>query len=86
MSHELHLKREAAEKAFEVAKKKDRTITRLKELRFLALSANDLSDDDAYYINLQKEAFKQKLRLQMLPPSNNNEDNNDDDDETEDDE
>ncbi|GJS00346.1 hypothetical protein Tco_0316854 [Tanacetum coccineum] len=38
MSHELRLKREAAEKAFKVAKEKDRTITRLEELRFLALA------------------------------------------------
>nr|GFA86157.1 protein ALP1-like [Tanacetum cinerariifolium] len=81
MSHELRLKRKVAEKAFEVTKEKDRTITRLKELSFLALSKKDLSDDDAYYINLQKAAIKQKLRLQMPPPSNNN-----DDDETEDDE
>ncbi|GJZ69048.1 hypothetical protein Tco_0632598 [Tanacetum coccineum] len=72
---------EAAEKAFEVAKEKDRTITRLEELRFLALSTKDLSDDDAYYINLQKASMKEKLRLQMAPPSNNN-----NDDETEDDE
>ncbi|GKA64419.1 hypothetical protein Tco_0764025 [Tanacetum coccineum] len=47
MSHELRLKREAAEKAFKVAKEKDRTITRLEELRFLALSTKDLSDDDS---------------------------------------
>ncbi|GKD56090.1 hypothetical protein Tco_1289477 [Tanacetum coccineum] len=87
MSHELRLKREAAEKAFEVAKEKDRTITRLEVLRFLALSTKDFSDDDAYYINLQKEAIKQKLQLQMSPPSNNNDDNNnDDDDETKDEE
>nr|GEW56073.1 hypothetical protein [Tanacetum cinerariifolium]GEW56310.1 hypothetical protein [Tanacetum cinerariifolium] len=61
MSHKLRLKRKATEKAFEVAKEKDRTITRLEELRFLALSTKDLSNDDAYYINLQKEAIKQKL-------------------------
>ncbi|GKC70168.1 hypothetical protein Tco_1116051, partial [Tanacetum coccineum] len=47
MSHELRLKREAAEKAFEASKDKDQTITRLEELRFLALSTKDLSDDDA---------------------------------------
>ncbi|GJR35297.1 hypothetical protein Tco_1210981 [Tanacetum coccineum] len=41
---------EAVEKAFEVSKEKDRTITRLEELRFLALSTNDLSPDDAYWI------------------------------------
>nr|GEV05291.1 hypothetical protein [Tanacetum cinerariifolium] len=78
MSHELRLKREAAEKAFEVSKEKDRTITRLEELRFLALSTTNLSDDDAYSINLQKAAIKEKLRLQIPRPSNNN-----DDDETE---
>ncbi|GJV71268.1 hypothetical protein Tco_1491263 [Tanacetum coccineum] len=82
MTHELRLKREAAEKAFEVAKEKDRTVMRLEELRFLALGTKDLSDDDAYYINLQKNAIKEKLKLQMPRPSNNN----DDDGETEDDE
>ncbi|GKB31559.1 hypothetical protein Tco_0870960 [Tanacetum coccineum] len=89
MTHEFRLKREAAEKAFEVAKEKGRTITRLEELRFLALSTKDLSDDDAYYINLQKQAIKDKLKLQMPRPSNNNDYNNDDDDdddETEDEE
>nr|GEY07650.1 endopeptidase, NLPC/P60 domain, LRAT-like domain protein [Tanacetum cinerariifolium] len=52
MTHELRLKRKAAEKAFEVSKEKDRTVTRLEELRFLALRTKDLSDYDAYYINL----------------------------------
>nr|GEV30191.1 hypothetical protein [Tanacetum cinerariifolium] len=60
MTHELRLKREAAKKAFDVAKERDRTVMRLKELRFLALSTMDLSDDDAYYINLQKNAIKEK--------------------------
>nr|GEV86069.1 hypothetical protein [Tanacetum cinerariifolium] len=80
MTHELRLQRKAAEKAFEVSKERDRTITHLEELRFLALSTKDLSDGDAYYINLQKAVIKEKLRLQMPWPSNNN------DDETEDDE
>ncbi|GKF53904.1 hypothetical protein Tco_0160814, partial [Tanacetum coccineum] len=48
VSHELRLKREAAEKAFEASKDKDETIKSLEELRFLALSTKDLSDDDAY--------------------------------------
>nr|GEY70809.1 hypothetical protein [Tanacetum cinerariifolium] len=60
MAHDLRLKREAAEKAFEASKDKDRTITRLEELRFLALSTNDLSHDDAYWINLQKNKNKSK--------------------------
>nr|GEU92633.1 hypothetical protein [Tanacetum cinerariifolium] len=42
----------AAEKAFEASKEKDRTITRLEELRFLALSTKDLSPDDTYWIEL----------------------------------
>ncbi|GJU16024.1 hypothetical protein Tco_1143990 [Tanacetum coccineum] len=74
MSHELRLKREAAEKAFEVSKDKDWTITRLEELRFLALSMKDLSPDDAYWINLQ---IKDKLRAQMPRDSNNQSDDSD---------
>nr|GEU62168.1 hypothetical protein [Tanacetum cinerariifolium] len=59
MSHELRLKWEAAEKAFEASKDKDRTITHLEKLRFLALSTKDLSPDDAYWINLPKTNKKQ---------------------------
>ncbi|GJR42150.1 hypothetical protein Tco_1310253 [Tanacetum coccineum] len=80
MSHELRLKREAAEKAFEVSKEKDRTITRLKELRFLAFSTKDLSPDDEYWIDLQKKQIKDKLRSQMPRDSNNNNDANQIDD------
>ncbi|GJS95730.1 hypothetical protein Tco_0802698 [Tanacetum coccineum] len=77
MSHELRLKREAAEKAFEASKDKDQTITRLEELRFLALSTKDLSPDDAYWINLQKKQIKDKLRAQMPRDSNNQSDDSD---------
>ncbi|GJY73124.1 mitochondrial fission 1 protein A-like protein, partial [Tanacetum coccineum] len=55
MTHELRLKREAAEKAFEVAKEKDRTVMRLEEKKFLAISTKDLSEDDAYWIEMQKK-------------------------------
>nr|GEU36798.1 hypothetical protein [Tanacetum cinerariifolium] len=48
MKQELRLKRKAAEKAFEAQAEKDRTLMRLKELRFLATSTKDLDDDDAY--------------------------------------
>nr|GEZ56443.1 hypothetical protein [Tanacetum cinerariifolium] len=48
MEQELHLKREAAERAFEVQAEKDRTLMRLEELRFLATSTKDLEDADAY--------------------------------------
>nr|GEU33324.1 glutathione S-transferase T3-like [Tanacetum cinerariifolium] len=50
MKHELRLKREAAERAFEAQAEKDRTLMRLEELRFLATSTKDLDDDDAYWI------------------------------------
>ncbi|GKA77230.1 hypothetical protein Tco_0783691 [Tanacetum coccineum] len=69
---ELRLKREAAERAFQASKNKDDTITRLEELRFLALSTKDLSDDDAYWINIQKQQIKDKLRAQMPRGSGSN--------------
>ncbi|GKE18331.1 hypothetical protein Tco_1425908 [Tanacetum coccineum] len=50
MTKELRLKQEAAEATFEVAKEKDRTVMRLEEMKFLAISTKDLSDDDAYFI------------------------------------
>nr|GEX28780.1 reverse transcriptase domain-containing protein [Tanacetum cinerariifolium] len=48
---EIHLKREAAQSAYEVSKEKDRTIMRLEEMHFLAISMKDLSEDNAYWIN-----------------------------------
>nr|GFB32841.1 hypothetical protein [Tanacetum cinerariifolium]GFB36147.1 hypothetical protein [Tanacetum cinerariifolium] len=76
VSHELRLKREAAKKAFEASKDKDETIKSLKELRFLALSTKDLSDDDAYWIERKKAQIKAKLRAEM-PMEPNNEDDSD---------
>nr|GEY68127.1 serine/threonine-protein kinase SMG1-like [Tanacetum cinerariifolium] len=72
----LRLKREAAEKAFEVSKDKDETIKSLEELRFLALSTKDLSEDDAYWIERKKAQIKAKLRAEM-PMEPNNEDDSD---------
>nr|GEX09950.1 RNA-directed DNA polymerase, eukaryota [Tanacetum cinerariifolium] len=54
MEHELRMKREAAERAFEAQVEKDRTLTRLEELRFLATSIKDLDDVNAYWIKKQK--------------------------------
>ncbi|GJS27259.1 hypothetical protein Tco_0487879 [Tanacetum coccineum] len=51
MLTEFHLKREAAEKAYEVSKEKDRTLMRLEEMKYIATSTKDLSEDDAYWIN-----------------------------------
>ncbi|GKC83607.1 hypothetical protein Tco_1139324 [Tanacetum coccineum] len=70
--HKLRLKREAAERAFQASKNKDDTITRLEELRFLAFSTKDLSDDDAYWINIQKQQIKDKLRAQIPRGSGSN--------------
>nr|GEX59248.1 hypothetical protein [Tanacetum cinerariifolium] len=75
-----HLKKsdenEAAEKAFEASKDKDETIKSLDELRFLALSTKDLSDDDMYWIERKKAQIKAKLRTEM-PMEPNNEDDSD---------
>ncbi|GKE20589.1 hypothetical protein Tco_1432101 [Tanacetum coccineum] len=54
MSSKFRLKREAAENGYEASKEKDRTLTRLEEMKFLATSMKDLSEDDAYWINYQK--------------------------------
>ncbi|GJT39194.1 hypothetical protein Tco_0939059 [Tanacetum coccineum] len=62
MEQELRLKREAAERAFEAQAKKDRTLMRLEELRFLATSTKDLNDDDAYWIKKQKKLIKNKMK------------------------
>nr|GEV36374.1 hypothetical protein [Tanacetum cinerariifolium] len=44
MTYEFRLKREAVEKAYEVSKEKDRTVIRLEEMKFLAISTKDLSE------------------------------------------
>ncbi|GJQ95631.1 hypothetical protein Tco_0006770 [Tanacetum coccineum] len=59
----IRLKREAAETAFEVAKEKDRTVMRLEEMKFLAISTKDLSEDDAYFIEEQKKSIRAKYNL-----------------------
>nr|GEZ37613.1 endopeptidase, NLPC/P60 domain, LRAT-like domain protein [Tanacetum cinerariifolium] len=62
IGQELHLKREAAERAFKAQVEKDRTLMQLEELRFLATSTKDLDDDDAYWIKKQKRLIKNKMR------------------------
>nr|GEZ32918.1 hypothetical protein [Tanacetum cinerariifolium] len=76
VSHELRLKREAAEKTFEASKDKDETIKSLEELRFLALSTKDLLEDDAFWIERKKAQIKANLRAEM-PMEPNNEDDSD---------
>nr|GEX72567.1 putative reverse transcriptase domain-containing protein [Tanacetum cinerariifolium] len=48
-------------KGFRSSSRKDRTLMRLEELRFLATSIKDL-DDDAYWIKKQKRLIKKKMR------------------------
>nr|GEZ54271.1 hypothetical protein [Tanacetum cinerariifolium] len=72
---QLRLKREAA---FEVAKEKDCTVMRLEEMKFLAISTKDLPEDDAYFIEEQKEAIRAKYNLYRNRGSNPGDANNDD--------
>ncbi|GJS76808.1 hypothetical protein Tco_0726689 [Tanacetum coccineum] len=74
MEQELHLKREAAERAFDAQAEKDRTLMRLKELRFLATSTKDLDDDDAYWIKKQKQLIKNKMRNDLGDEDDEDED------------
>nr|GEV17610.1 glutathione S-transferase T3-like [Tanacetum cinerariifolium] len=62
MEREFRLKRKAVERAFEAQAEKDRTLTRLEELRFLATSTNDLDDENAYWIKKEKRLIKNKMR------------------------
>ena len=52
MQNEFQLKWEAAQSSYEVTKEKDRTMMKLEEMKFLAINTKDLSDDDAYFINM----------------------------------
>ncbi|GKE42036.1 hypothetical protein Tco_1469320 [Tanacetum coccineum] len=63
LSTEFRLQREAAESVYEVAKEKDHTVMRLEEIKFLAISTKDLSEDDTYWINVQKQRTKDKYNL-----------------------
>ncbi|GJT90491.1 hypothetical protein Tco_1079336 [Tanacetum coccineum] len=67
ITNELRLKREAAKAAFEVAKEKDRTVMRLEEMKFLAISMKDLPEDDAYFIEEQKKAIRARYNLFRNP-------------------
>nr|GEX61776.1 hypothetical protein [Tanacetum cinerariifolium] len=62
MEQELHLKRDAVERAFKTQAKKYRTLMRLEDLRFLATSTKNLDDDDAYWIKKQNRLIKNKMR------------------------
>ncbi|GJW22389.1 ulp1 protease family, C-terminal catalytic domain-containing protein [Tanacetum coccineum] len=52
VQNEFRLKCEAAQSTYEVTEEKDRTIMKLEEMKLLTISTKELSDDDAYYINI----------------------------------
>nr|GEY59355.1 zinc finger, CCHC-type [Tanacetum cinerariifolium] len=68
------MKREAAERAFEAQAEKDRTLMRLKELRFLATSTKDLDDVDAYWIKNQKRLIRNKMKNDLGAEDDEDED------------
>nr|GEX04535.1 glutathione S-transferase T3-like [Tanacetum cinerariifolium] len=74
MDYELRMKREAAERAFEAQAEKDRTLTRLEELRFLATSTKDLEDVDAYWIKKQKRLIRNKMKNDLGAEDDEDED------------
>nr|GEX90873.1 glutathione S-transferase T3-like [Tanacetum cinerariifolium] len=70
MTKELRLKQEAAEAAFEILKEKERTVMRLEEMKFLAISTKYLPEDGSYFIEEQKEAIRAKYNLYRNRGSN----------------
>ncbi|GJT20571.1 hypothetical protein Tco_0890508 [Tanacetum coccineum] len=57
LQNEFRLKCGVAQSAYEVVKEKDRTIMKSEEMKFFVIGTHDLSEDDAYRINMQKEAI-----------------------------
>ncbi|GJS42792.1 hypothetical protein Tco_0567835 [Tanacetum coccineum] len=51
-------------------KRKNRTVMCLEEMKFLAISTKDLPEDDAYFIEEQKEAIRAKYNLYRNRGSN----------------
>ncbi|GJY64456.1 hypothetical protein Tco_0465916 [Tanacetum coccineum] len=75
MEQELRLKREAAERAFEAQAKKDRTLMRLEELRFLATSTKNLDERrTAFWIKKQKKLIKNKMKNDLGDEDDEDED------------
>lgn len=67
MTHELRLRREAAQMAYDAARMKDETTTRLEEFRFFSMKMSDVDPDEAYFIKMKKQRIKQKYNLQHPP-------------------
>ena len=72
MTNELRLRREAAQMAYDAARMKDETTTRLEEFRFLGMKMSDVDPDEAYFIKMEKQRIKEKYKLQnpnAFPPT-----------------
>ena len=63
LQNEFSIKREAAQSVYKVVKEKDQTIMRLEEINFHVTSTKDMSNEDAYMINMQKEEIRGKYRV-----------------------
>lgn len=71
MTNELRLRREAAQMAYEAARMKDETATRIDEFRFLSMKMSDVDPDEAYFIKMEKQRIRDNYNLQR-PPTNPN--------------
>nr|GEY06274.1 zinc finger, GRF-type [Tanacetum cinerariifolium] len=76
MEHELRMKREAAERAFEAQAERPHThaVGGVEELRFLATSTKDLNDVDAYWIKKQKRLIRNKMKNDLGAKDDEDED------------
>ncbi|GJV69963.1 multidrug resistance-associated protein 5 [Tanacetum coccineum] len=67
MSTEFHLKREAAEKAYEASKEKDLTLMRLDEMKFLATSTKDMiPGTDLHQFDVHNDGYFAHLPLNYV--------------------
>ena len=67
MTNELRLRREAAQMAYDAARMKDETTTRLEEFRFLGMKMSEIDPEEVYWIKMEKQRIKQKYNLQHPP-------------------
>lgn len=64
MTNELRLRWEVA---YEAARVKDETVTRLIEFKFLGMKMSEIDPEEAYFIKMEKQRIKDKYRLQNPP-------------------
>lgn len=64
MQHEYRIKWEEASMAYQAAKKKDETKTRLEKMKFLMIDATDKDPNVVFSINSEKDGIIKKYNLQ----------------------